>query len=180
MQKILIASSSITSELAETLIKILGTDSGIYISTERIVQQINDGVDFCISVVTGKTCIKDDKAILLLPRDSELPVVESPLTIVADSARQHWPANFGGHIISCGSSRKDTLTFSSKTHEGAVVALMRQIMSLGGQIIEPCEYPVAYIEKDPFIILATVGLLLLTERIGIFGENHSEARYLQL
>lgn len=71
--------------------------------------------------------------------------------------------------ITCGSSSKDTVTFSSKNDDEIVISLQRAISTINGEIIEPFEMPMKKsIEDDDFTLLAYVSLLIET---GIIDKN---------
>ena len=71
-------------------------------------------------------------------------------------------------VITCGLSSKDTITFSSKEEESAVISLMRSVKSIYGHTIEPMEIPISFPPKtDDFILLAFTASLILTETVNV-------------
>ena len=73
--------------------------------------------------------------------------------------------------VSYGTSPKDTLTFSSLEGSQICVALQRELVTLGGEIVEQQELVLPFTpEKSPLPYLAAVGILLLlgvpTEEFG--------------
>lgn len=67
-------------------------------------------------------------------------------------------------ILTCGLSPKNTITFSSRTPEKAVVTLQREIRTASGKKIEPCELPVSLSKtRADYAILASIATLWLTD-----------------
>lgn len=53
-------------------------------------------------------------------------------------------SSLGAAVITCGKGRKNTVSFTSRSDDGAVVAINRSLVSLSGRIIEPLEIPVSF------------------------------------
>lgn len=69
-------------------------------------------------------------------------------------------------VVTFGQLGKDTVTLSSVDRDEAVVDLQRQILTLSGQTIEPCEIVVKIREQlDNDFILAVASVLILTDNI---------------
>lgn len=66
--------------------------------------------------------------------------------------------------VSYGTSPKDTLTFSSLEGDQICVALQRELVTLGGGIVEQQELVLPFApQKSPMPYLAAVGILLLLD-----------------
>lgn len=180
MHTILVGTSALTDRMVAALLQVLGRDVDVCFVGFKKIWQPRAGADVLIGVVEGGAVVEAPQALLLLPADSPLPDLASPLTLVADSARESWPRDFAGQLISCGPSAKDTLTLSSRTADAAVVALMRRINSLSGQVVEPCEIPLLFGEGDPFLAFGVVSALLLTDRTALLGDLSNQTNNLQL
>ena len=70
--------------------------------------------------------------------------------------------------ITCGSSPKDTVTYSSSDDETIVVSLQREITSFGKKTILPFEMPVKRFCNDDYNILA---FFALSAKIGFTEKN---------
>lgn len=64
-------------------------------------------------------------------------------------------------VVSCGLSRRDSLTFSSMDEGRAVVCVQRMLTRLDGGQVEPQELPVRRCAGPPEDLLVAVGLGLL-------------------
>lgn len=53
-------------------------------------------------------------------------------------------SNLGSSVITCGKGRKNTVSFTSRSDDGAVIAVNRRLVSLSGRTIEPLEIPVSF------------------------------------
>jgi len=51
---------------------------------------------------------------------------------------------FKQRVISCGKNNRDTLSYTSLTHDGIVISLNREITAFSGKKIEPLEIPVKF------------------------------------
>lgn len=82
---------------------------------------------------------------------------------VISSKETDIPANMKRYpLISCGMSRKDTVTFSSIRSEGGIACIQRKLITFSGRVIEPQEFPIA---KGGFEGLAAFTALLLCDVI---------------
>lgn len=162
MHTIILGMSAQGERIAKALSRVFRRTGGALIISEKGTIGPVGGYGALV-VLTGEGAVIDSPgALMLLPADSPPPILRAPVTLVADSARQSWPSLPGGQLISCGFSPKDTFTLSSRTEDSAVVALMRRVRSVSGEIVDPCEVPVLFGEGDPFIPLGVISALLLT------------------
>ncbi len=75
------------------------------------------------------------------------------------------------HAIACGSSKRDTITFSSALAERPVLCVQRMIHTLDGEETEPFELP---IEADPgWARYPLQGVFALLVLLGISEQVHS-------
>ena len=65
--------------------------------------------------------------------------------------------------VTCGMSAKDTITYSSIDPECAIVSLQRELKTVGGEDLDPGEFPIKALScKKDFALLAAVAVLLLS------------------
>ncbi len=69
----------------------------------------------------------------------------------------------GVRTVTCGMSRRDTVTLSSSFTD-VTVCLQRRLPSMTGEILEPAEYPVAHSHEDYMLILLCAAARLLSGR----------------
>ena len=70
--------------------------------------------------------------------------------------------------ITCGSSPKDTVTYSSSDDETIVVSLQREITSFTNKAVLPFEMPIKRLCDDDYNILA---FFALSVKIGFTEKN---------
>lgn len=91
-----------------------------------------------------------DNCILLFDENAEIniPQIKSKNTIAIVSSSStnqiNKLAKLNIPVITCGTSQKDTFTYSSNTEDEIVVSLQRTIKSLTGKTIEPFELPIKH------------------------------------
>ena len=84
---------------------------------------------------------------VLLPEDvpaEELADIPSGAAVVASSAEEKQLARLSGmavRLIACGFGSKDTVTFSSRNRERAVISLLRPMERADGSVAEPMDWP---------------------------------------
>lgn len=68
----------------------------------------------------------------------------------------------GNTAVCCGMSGKDTITLSSCRDDTALVCLQRTVITLAGQVVEPCEIPVRMTRRrhKRDILFASAALIL--------------------
>jgi len=68
----------------------------------------------------------------------------------------------GMQTVTCGLSQKDSITFSSRDDEDAVVSLQREIKTLNGNAVFPHEIPIKLESvKGEYPVLAAIAVLLI-------------------
>lgn len=101
-----------------------------------------------------------------------------PLTggiLIADAEARLSPALRGMLTLTCGSSPKDTFTFSGRGEEEAAVALMRSVPLPGGAA-EPMEVPIFFPSgTEPFLLLAATAALVLSDAL----EGRSQREFIR-
>ncbi len=180
MHTIILGASALSERLSMALYRIFERQGGALVLSQQKIFGSARGYKVLIALAGEATVVEAEGALVLLPADSHPPILRCPVTLVADSARQSWPRPLHGQLISCGFSAKDTFTLSSRTEDSAVVALMRRVYSLTGQVVDPCEVPIGFGQDDPFIAFGVVSTLLLTENTHILEVLGPETNNLQL
>lgn len=71
-------------------------------------------------------------------RLQNVPGIKSRITVCEGDNLRSCPV-FCDEIITCGNSPRDTLTLSSMHNGRAIFSLQREIVSLDGNVIRPCE-----------------------------------------
>ena len=73
-------------------------------------------------------------------------------------------AERGIQTVTCGLSRKDTVTISSITGERVMVSVQRELQTCSGKTVQPVEIPVVLHEiKDRYIIMSCTAAMLLAK-----------------
>lgn len=102
------------------------------------------------SIAAGKTAC----GIALLPGDTAGPAVSAAAGDTGDSGID------AGCVVTYGMSPKNTITLSSISETVCVLALQRELLTAGGDVLERQEIKVAGGMK-PDILLAVMGTLLI-------------------
>lgn len=120
--------------------------------------------------------MKLNSCIFVFDEDTEIIIpdilCENAVAIINSSSRNQISqfVNTNISVITCGSSQKDTFTYSSYTDDKIVVSLQRSIKSISGKIIEPFELPVLNNEKNNiFSVLAYIAVLTQFDK---FEKNY--------
>ncbi len=114
-----------------------------------------------------------------LPKGLRLPG-DAVVIVSSDEEEQlRQLARMGAQTVTCGLSCKDTVTFSSKSEDKAVVSLMREVVGLSGEMLEPMDIPITFSpESGDYPLLACTAALLLAG--AITGEQQgSPTKYFQ-
>lgn len=137
-----------------------------------------DGSGFCFSENSAKVffhyvreldCLEGGKSILFLQKKANLKKtnrLSDKTTVVIDSENRkqlELVSRFPVDVVTFGLSPKDTVTFSSRDEQSAVVSLQRAVTALDGALLEPMEIPCILNEKlnDPLILgIASIMILL--------------------
>lgn len=70
--------------------------------------------------------------------------------------------NNNNAVITCGASRKNTITFSSANGKSLLASVQRTIIDQNGNLIDPCEFKIELTENySSFSIMASACILLL-------------------
>ncbi len=112
-----------------------------------------------------------------LPQNLRLPADAVVIVSSEEEEQLRQLARLRVQTVTCGLSCKDTVTFSSKSEESAVISLMRAVRGLSGEAMEPIDLPVAFPRQTgDYPLLACAAVLLLA---GAFPDG-SPAKYFQL
>ena len=98
-----------------------------------------------------------------LPQELHLP--DDAVVIVSSEEENQLLrlARLQVQTVTCGLSCKDTVTFSSRSEETAVISLMRSVCGLSGEAVEPMDLPVSFPPRSgDYPLLACAAVLLLT------------------
>ncbi len=76
----------------------------------------------------------------------------------------------GVPVLTCGSSQKDTFTYSSFSENEIVVSLQRAIATLSGKIVEPFEIPVNHSEDSS--IYSVLAYIAICTEFDYFEKNY--------
>lgn len=108
-------------------------------------------------------------AAVFLNRCSNLSCIKNEKYCICDSSNLSdlkMLKNSEGEVITCGLSRRDTLTFSSLTEDGCVISLQRNITRFNGKTAEPMDFPCQYTKNDnPYAVLSAHLILILLGKI---------------
>lgn len=114
-----------------------------------------------------------------LPKGLRLPADAVVIVSSDEEGQLRQLAQMGAQTVTCGLSCKDTVTFSSKSEEEAVVSLMRGVPGLNGEMLEPMDVPITFPpESGDYPLLACTAALLLAGAI-TGEEDGSPTKYFQ-
>lgn len=128
--------------------------------------------------VDGMEKISADASILFLKTKADfesLRYLKDNMTVIINSANHQqleFISKFKVNVVTCGLSTKDTITFSSRDENSAVVSLQRSIRAIDGTIIEPMDIPCKITKKySDYFVLGYVAILLL---LNLVSQNQGE------
>ncbi|MCL2071075.1 MAG: hypothetical protein FWH07_02445 [Oscillospiraceae bacterium] len=141
-----------------------------YIKNKSLVQT-GRGYDIVVSDTTELRSLYIPECIIILKSDADIvPTIPLPekSIIIANSK------NIGQlmalkksclNVITCGSSEKDTLCYSSITSDSIVISLNREITAFSGRKIQPLEIPIGLekMPKDVYYPIAFTALRLVLD-----------------
>ena len=97
----------------------------------------------------------------------EIPLPEKSIIIVNSENTEQLAAlkNANQGVVTCGSSEKDTLCYSSFTGDSIVISLNREIIAFSGRRIQPLEIPLKLdkVPKDVYYPIAFTALRLILD-----------------
>ena len=134
------------------------------------IEEIKENAEFLLIECNTSANINSEKGIIVMTGEiSESFQLKLPRTykgIVFSSDRIALKKLMENKIttVSCGMSNKDTMVLSSVTDDTASVCLQRKIITINGNEVEPCEFPVKL--KTPitdYALLAAFAILLLSD-----------------
>ena len=134
---------------------------------EAVAVDDTGGADFLLDMVLRPAAVHAKGGVMViaeLPGRYSVPDLSDGIITVMDAEHKKAIRLLGGMAntaVCCGMSGRDTLTLSSLREDGAMVCLQRDLTSLTGEVIEPCDIPVKtaarYSERH---ILFTAAVLL--------------------
>lgn len=139
---------------------------------------LNKGSGYELLVISADELVEINvpQSIIILQSDAKLGkniIVPKDTVAIADSQNTDGLQGLCSlkiPAVSCGLSARDSVTFSSRTSDSAVIALQRSITALSGKLIEPLEFPINFneisdedISQYDYEILAYTALRLLLD-----------------
>jgi hypothetical protein len=154
----------------ESLIKsnLSNTYSVTYIK-DNAVSRLGKGYDILVIDTPHAELIELSECIVVMKNFGEVPAVTLPekSIVIANSENTQQLERLellGQRVITCGSGR-DTLSYTSLTHDGIVISLNREITAFSGKKIQPLEIPVKFntAPDNVYDIIAYTALRLILD-----------------
>jgi hypothetical protein len=145
-----------------------------YIKNKSLVQN-GQGYDIVVADSTELKSLYIPECIIILKNDGLVPTIPLPeksIVIVNSENTEQLMAlkNTSLTVITCGSSEKDTLCYSSITADSSdsdciVISLNREITAFSGRKIQPLEIPLKLekMPKDVYYPIAFTALRLILD-----------------
>ncbi len=162
--KIFVVNSPWGRKLARRLLEILRDHGNVNSLTEHLLVT-TDSDDWVICTASIEEVQSHGLLAVALRDAPKLPAkLQCELLLISSDAVISGPDS--ATIITFGQLGKDTITLSSVDRDEAVVDLQRQILTVSGVTIEPCEIVVKTREQlDNDFILAVASVLILTDNM---------------
>lgn len=128
---------------------------------------LNHGSKVAVKITSQKQITTTDSLLLVLNSKSfTLPKFIGNIKVICESANikaLNFLKNSEMSVIIVGTSKTDTVTFSSISTTKALISVQRSIKNINGKIIEPCEISVNFKRKysNSAVICAAALLLVL-------------------
>ena len=174
MQKIVFYHEHNDKHFLSLMLKNLSAQYSVTMTGESTVLTAGSGADLFIHESIGLQTIQSPDTILIF---SEHCIPSKPLSIdasaicIASSGNTDLLktlSNTHARVITCGMSRKDTITCSSKSDYAISISLQREMLNCAGQTIEPFEFVFSLEEHyRSYELLAYAAILIL---LGIICE----------
>ncbi len=164
MKSVIILGDDKERLLGKTVIKACESYGGALVHEKgRVYRTVREPVFEVVDAVSGEC--NDMRAVLVSGSSYRGELSSGCFTVIADSGSSRLSQLLMGAecpVIGCSSSDRDTLSLSCRSRGRMLIALRRSILTLTGEIIEPCEIIVYTNEELPlFPVLAACGVLLL-------------------
>ena len=160
--------------MSDYFIDRLKNDFSITYLNNGLVRQTGEGPE--ILLIEEEKIISEsiNNSVIVFKKDC-IPLIsgkflEENIAIISSHDKSHLKKISGQNIetITCGSSPKDTVTYSSSDDETIVVSLQREITSFGKKAVLPFEMPVKRHCNDDYNILS---FFALSVKIGFTEKN---------
>lgn len=134
------------------------------------IEEVKKEPEFLIIECTTSANINAQKGIIVMTGETsesfqlKLPQTYKGIVFSNDTLALKKLSDNKITTVTCGMSNKDTMVLSSVTDNTASVCLQRKIITLSGNEVEPCEFPVKL--KTPitdYALLASFAILLLSD-----------------
>ena len=140
-----------------------------YFKNKSLVQT-GSGYDIIVADSTELKSLYINECIIVLKSDGAVPTIPLPqksiIIVNSENVDQLIKLkNSGLNVITCGSSEKDTLCYSSITSDSIVISLNREITAFSGRKIQPLEIPLMLekMPKDVYYPIAFTALRLVLD-----------------
>lgn len=167
--KIFVVNSPWGRKLAKRLLEILRDQGEVSALMEHqlVITQSDDWV-ICASALEE---LKADHLLVVALRDAPRLPAQLSCDMLLIPSDADISCQGSASVITFGQLGKDTVTLSSVDRDEAVIDLQRQILTLSGNAIEPCEIVVKIREQlDNDFILAVASVLILTDNIPLLQD----------
>lgn len=180
MEQIVLFGDRRDREIALLLKRCLAQRSAVCHITESECSTEGNGAPVLLLETESLQELQCPSAILILKKKARaggLKRIADGVSVIVDAADTNTIAALGAHhpalqVYTCGFGHKNTVTFSSRDDEQAVVSLQRPIFRSDELICDPFEIPCEIGRgQEDYSILATVMALILTRR---WNENKSK------
>lgn len=178
LKNIIICGDSRDKKLTDTIISVCKKVGGVFVSDGECIYTTSKNPLFCITCTDRIRMIDADGIIIFgdgYTEPDEKCTIKRAVCIT-DSSNKAAVRSLNSTescVIGCSMSERDTLSISCITDEYRLVSLQRNIHTLDGDIIEPCEIKL-FSDRDlsPFTVLAVCAVLLLT------GQPYDDGFYI--
>jgi hypothetical protein len=169
MISVILCGKANDTSISDTLLPALaGYGSGIYCGARRMARFGAGEPEFLIFDCEKPPEIELDSGILLFKNSFDSPdpvLVPNGFSCILDSKNLHAASALQGSAaaITCGTSPKDTVSIAALDENSAALSLQRSILTVGGSVLEPHDFPVSLsADLGPHRILAVCAVLLVS------------------
>ena len=153
----------VTSAFRQTVLKILGEKISVFeISCEQIKKpETKPAITLIFKSDVNSISLPNSAVFLNQNKTASISGERYLILNSSNPADIACAKNSGGEVITLGLSLRDSVTFSSLTHENCVISIQRSITRFDGEKIEPCEIPCKISANDDKYAVLCANLLLL-------------------
>lgn len=124
----------------------------IHVTDKEITGNVSEN---SLLIIESNKKISLTSGICILKNDcKKIPEIDGIFIINRENARHLRLLEGRENVISCGSSGRDTLTFSGLDDNYITLSLQRSLTALNGVVKEPFELPVPYHGEEIYTVLA--------------------------